>query len=120
MDDSKIFDLAKQGDCLDAALSRGRERRKKDKKNPLKWWGKVSETLEEKLGGGLGGSAKSLGAHAATGAGIGSGLALLIPGLGPLILPAAAAIGAGAGTAAYAVGKYKQPKEEEEAKSCYI
>lgn len=112
------FDPATQGDSLTTVLGKATIRRKKDKKGLAKWWGEASGTLEDKLGGGLGGSAKSLGAHAATGAGVGGGLALLIPVLGPAVAPLAALIGAGAGTAAYALGKYNKPKEEK--KSYYL
>lgn len=116
--DKNKFDPATQGDSLASVLGKATIRRKKDKKGLFQWWGKTSGTLEDKLGGGVGGSAKSLGAHAATGAGIGGGLALLIPVLGPAVAPVAALIGAGVGTATYAIGKYNKPKEEK--KSYYL
>ncbi len=118
MADKQKFDPATQGDSLTATLGKATIRRKKDKKGLGKWWGQASGTLEDKLGGGMGGSAKSLGVHAVTGAGIGGGLALLIPVLGPVVAPVAALIGGGVGTAAYAIGKYNKPKEEK--KSYYM
>ena len=121
MDDEPVrdrnkFDRKKQGESLRNVLGKVKVRRERTSRKPLKIWGRISETLEQKLGGGTGGSAKSLGAHAVTGAGGGAGLALLIPGIGPLLVAPAAAIGAGVGTVAYALGKYHQPKDEAESK----
>ena len=114
--DRNTFDRATQGKSLRGVLDKVKRRREKTSRKPLRILGRFSETLEEKLGGGMGGSAKSLGGHALTGGGIGGGLALLIPFIGPALAPAAAAIGAAVGTGVYAVGKYSQPKDEEGSK----